>query len=91
MSELPRRIKYDIFQEALFCNLAWSTNLALSVALIETEQYLCRVFSFFSTKNICKVLEILAQFPFTNERELDYFHRKVNIRVASQIAERLKT
>ena len=35
---------------------------------------------------------ILAQFPFTtSESELDYHHEKVNLRVASRIAERLKT
>lgn len=30
-------------------------------------------------KNICRLFQILAQFPFTiNERELDYYHQKVN-------------
>ena len=68
MSELPRRIKYDIFQEALFCNLAWSTNLALSVALIETEQYLCRVFSFFSTKNLL-FLKLMCTYKEVKKKE----------------------
>lgn len=35
---------------------------------------------------------ILAQFPFTtNETELDYRHKKMNVRVSSQVIERLIT
>ena len=43
-------------------------------------------------KNICRLLQILAQFSFTtSERKLDCYNKKVNIRVASQAVERLKT
>ena len=48
-SGLPQSPKFDIFQEALFCTLASSTNLVLvlKVIPIKAGQYLCRVFSFF--------------------------------------------
>ena len=49
-SELPQRPKFDIFQEALFCTLASSTNLVLTVVPVEAGQYLCRVFRFFFLK-----------------------------------------
>ena len=43
-------------------------------------------------KNICILFRILSQFPFTaSARELDHYSQKVNIRVASRVAERLKT
>ena len=47
-----QRPKLDIFQEALFCTLASSTNLALKVIPIEAGQYLCRVLSCFYQKLI---------------------------------------
>ena len=35
---------------------------------------------------------VLAQFLFTtSEMELDYYHQKVRVRVASRVAKRLKT
>ena len=43
-------------------------------------------------KNICKLFHILKQFTFsTSERELDYYQKMVNLRVASWAAKRLKT
>ena len=43
-------------------------------------------------QNICRLFHFLAQFVFTtSERELDYYHEKVHVGVASQVAERLKT
>ena len=40
----------------------------------------------------CRLFHFLAQFVFTtSEKELDYYHQKVNVRVASRVAERLKT
>lgn len=43
-------------------------------------------------KNIQSLFHILAQFPpTTSESELDYYHQKVNIRVASRFTEQLKT
>ena len=40
-------------------------------------------------QNTCRLF-FLAQFVFTtSETELDYYHRKMNVRVASQIVERL--
>ena len=39
-----------------------------------------------------KFFHILKQFTFsTSERELDYYHKMVNLRVASRAAKRLKT
>ena len=43
-------------------------------------------------QNIWRLFHILAKFVFTtSETELDYYHQKVNVRVVSQVAERLKT
>ena len=41
-----------------------------------------------SWENICRLFRILASFVFTtSEMELDYYHKKVNVRVALQVAE----
>lgn len=51
-----------------------------------------KVFSYNHAKIICKFYHTLVQFPFiTSERELDHYHEKLNIRVASLVVERLKT
>ena len=43
-------------------------------------------------ENICTLFPILAQSIFTKrESELDYYHQKVNVRVTSRVAKRLKT
>ena len=43
-------------------------------------------------QNICRPSNIFAQLlSTTNEMELDYYHQKVNVRVVSRVAERLKT
>ena len=43
-------------------------------------------------QNIQRLFHFLAQFVFTtNETEVDYYHQKVNVRVASRIAEQVKT
>ena len=43
-------------------------------------------------QNICRLFHNLAQFLFTkSETELDHYHQKVNVRVASRVAKRLKT
>ena len=43
-------------------------------------------------QNICSLFHFLAQFVFiTTETELHYYHQKVNVRVASWVAERLTT
>ena len=42
-------------------------------------------------QNICRLFHFLAKFFFTtNETELDYYHQKLNVRVASRVSERLK-
>ena len=42
--------------------------------------------------NFCRLFRILAQLPFTtSELELDYYHQKVNVQVATQSAERLQS
>ena len=43
-------------------------------------------------KNICGIFYFLTKFSFTtNKTEIDYYHQRVNIPIASQVAERLKT
>ena len=43
-------------------------------------------------QNICRLFHFSAQFFFTvSETELDYYHQKVSVQVASRVAERLKT
>ena len=43
-------------------------------------------------RNIWRLFPFLAQFFFTtSETELDYYHQKVSVRVASRVAEQLKT
>ena len=42
-------------------------------------------------QNICRLFHFLAQFFFTSETELDYDHHKLNVRVASKVAESIKT
>ena len=43
-------------------------------------------------KTFVRLFRDLVQFLFTTrETELDYYHQKVNVRVASRVAERLKT
>ena len=44
------------------------------------------------TKYLETFSRFLAQFLFTtSETELDYYHQKVSVRVASRVAERLET
>ena len=43
-------------------------------------------------QNIWRLAHSLTQLFFTtSETELDYYHQKVNVRVASRVVERLKT
>ena len=43
-------------------------------------------------QNIWRLFHVLTQFLFTaSETELDYYHQKVNVRVASRVAEPPKT
>ena len=43
-------------------------------------------------QKICRLFHFLAQFVFTTSKtELDYYHQKVNERVALRVAEPLKT
>ena len=45
-----------------------------------------------SWTNIWRLFHFLAQCFFTtSETDLDYYHQKVSVRVASRVAERLKT
>ena len=42
-------------------------------------------------QNICRLFHFLAQFLFSaSDTELDYYHHRVNVRVATQVAKRLK-
>ena len=37
-------------------------------------------------QNICRLFHVLAQFPFMiSEAELDYYHQRVNVRVAERV------
>ena len=41
--------------------------------------------------NICRLFHFLARFLFTtSDTELDYYHNKTSVRVASRVSERLK-
>ena len=43
-------------------------------------------------QNIWRLFHVLAHFLYTTgETELDYYYQKVSVRVASRVAERLKT
>ena len=42
-------------------------------------------------QNICRLFHFLAKFFFTSQTELDYDHHKLNVTVASQVAEWIKT
>ena len=43
-------------------------------------------------QNFCRLFHVLAQFRLTtNEMEVNYDHKKVNLRVSSRAAEQLKT
>ena len=45
-----------------------------------------------SGQNICRLFHVLAQLFFTTSKtELDSYRQKVSVRVASRVAERLKT
>ena len=45
-----------------------------------------------SGQNICRLFQVLAQLFFTaTKTELDSYRQKVSVRVASRVAERLKT
>ena len=46
-SGLAQRSNFDIFQEAVFCTLASSTNLVVRIIPVEPGQYVCRFFNFF--------------------------------------------
>ena len=50
MSGLPQRPTLDIFQEALFCTLASSTNLVSKMVPIEARQNFCKLSVFFLLK-----------------------------------------
>ena len=42
-------------------------------------------------QNICRLFNFLARFLFTrSDTELDYYHKKKSVRVASRVPERLK-
>ena len=42
-------------------------------------------------QNICRLFHFLARFLFTtSDTELDYYHNKTSVRVASRVPERLK-
>ena len=48
-------------------------------------------YKYFKACNFGQIFHFVTQFLFTiDETELDYYHQKVNIRVASQVAKRLK-
>ena len=64
----------------------------LKYVLILFIYFIAYFFYYNHRKYTCRHFQILAQFSFTTgERELDYYHQKVNIRVAPRVAKRLKT
>ena len=63
--------------------------ISLSKIAVSTNKVISKYFSKYKFgQNICRLFHFLAKFVFTiSETELDYYHQKVNVRVA----ERLKT
>ena len=42
-------------------------------------------------QNICRLFNVLVQFPFTtSELKLDYYHQEVNVRVDSRVTKQLR-
>ena len=77
-----RRCHFNLKSDIV--NLKW-VNLKLIVSYEENVN--CNL-----GQNIWRLFHFLAQFLFTtSETELDYYQQKVNVRVASRVAERLKT
>ena len=61
---------------------------------IEASQliWICKSIDGNLRQNICRHFNILAKFLFTtSETKLDYYHQKVNVQIASRVAERRKT
>ena len=55
---------------------------------MNSSEYLLLKYIYNLGQNICRLFQVLALFGFTtSETELDYFHQKVNIRVAFWVAE----
>ena len=52
----------------------------------------CTIVMYNLGQNNCRLFHVLAQLTFNpSERELVYYHEKVNVRVASWVSERFKT
>ena len=77
------------------CIIVFNIETALENAkLVIIEQLQLQIFFCTSNlgQNIQRLFHFLTQFLVTtNETELDHYHQKVNVRVASRVAERLKT
>ena len=51
--------------------------------------YVC---SYYLGQNICRIFHVFVQFLLTtSDMELDFYHQKVDMRVASRVAQGLKT
>ena len=61
-----------------------NSTLSLDAHLEEREDYPTRNSKHNLGQNICRLLHFSEQFLFTtNKTELDYYHQKVNVRIAS--------
>ena len=74
-------VHYDSFN-------AWNYKVSWIRGLVTRAKCICTILD----KIFKDFFIFLAQFVFTaSELELNYYHQKVHVRVASRVAERLKT
>ena len=74
----------------VFVKCSYSSNVAIQENYFSSNVGICEMYNL--GQNIQKLFHFLPQFFFTtSETELDYYHQKVNVRVASRDIERPKT
>ena len=60
--------------------------------ILMMELFKCILAYYNLVQKICRLFHALAQFLFSiSERNLDYYHQEVNVRVVSRVAKRFKT
>ena len=76
----------------LYCNCTSAWVFFCKFAAIFQKAFRAELFPQFE-ENICRLFDVLlAQFLFTtSEMVLDYYQQKVNVWVASRVAEQFKT
>ena len=79
-----------------FILLLWNLKQYLSLCLLIVHYFCNKTVNYPEGNNTgqktCRVFHVLEQFLYpTSETELDYYHQKVNVWVASRVVKRLKT